>query len=121
MKFLADENIAPSVVKVLRELGHEVKYPVGEGIVGLEDGEIINEAKQERRIILTQDRDFGNLLEIPIVSHSGVIMIRLKDQSPANVKEKLIHLLKTVPEAKLRNALTILKETGIRIRYAERT
>ena len=60
MRFLADECCAASLVEALRQDGHDVAY-VGETFAGLSDDEVLSHALENRRILLTEDKDFGDL------------------------------------------------------------
>ena len=91
--FLADENISPIVISALREDGYNVKSVRDAGLLGASDLQLIVFAKNEKRVILTHDRDFGNLINFPLQSHCGVVLICYKDKSPENVTEKLLKLL----------------------------
>ena len=84
MKFLADMGISPHVVEELRKKKHDAVHLMDEGLNRLPDGDILQKARQENRILLTHDLDFGELLaasggELPIV-----IIFRLKDMRAPN-------------------------------------
>ena len=115
MKFLADANIAPRVIKALRQADFSVKSISEEGQGEISDEEVIKLATKENRVILTHDKDFGNVLIYPVLKHKGVILIRLRDQKPQNVIKHLVLFLKTIPPEKIKNNLIILTEKGIRI------
>ncbi len=59
--FLANENIPLKSIKILREKGYDVKAII-EKFPGISDKEVLKIAKNENRIILTFDRDYGKLL-----------------------------------------------------------
>jgi len=61
MKFLADEGVDRSIVEVLRELQHNVYYVIEE-TRSLSDDELLAIAANESRILLTRDKDFGELV-----------------------------------------------------------
>jgi predicted nuclease of predicted toxin-antitoxin system len=60
MRLLADENISGSVVQALRDRGHDV-LAVNESMRGAEDTAILSQAQAESRLVITQDKDFGEL------------------------------------------------------------
>jgi len=113
---LADENIAPRVVRALREENFNV-LSIGENekLLSIPDEEILKLAKGQERIILTHDKDFGNLIRQPYQSHGGVILLRLKNQSPQNVIRHLVPFLKKIQPEKIKNRLVVLQEGKIRI------
>ena len=61
MNFLADESCAGPVIWALREAGHDV-VAVAEVASGAADEQVMNQALGERRILITEDRDFGELV-----------------------------------------------------------
>jgi predicted nuclease of predicted toxin-antitoxin system len=75
MLFLADESCDFAVVRALRAVGHDVRA-VAEVCSGGTDREVIDLAIQEGRILLTEDKDFGQLFFAEGLTKSGVILIR---------------------------------------------
>ncbi|MBI2449729.1 DUF5615 family PIN-like protein [Candidatus Pacearchaeota archaeon] len=114
MRFLADENISNSLIKAIKNLGHDIK-DIKEYKKNLSDLEIVKIAYKEDRIILTHDKDFANLKNYPLVSHKGVILLRFSDQSPINVTEIFIKLLNSSIKDKFKNSLVIINEEEVRI------
>jgi predicted nuclease of predicted toxin-antitoxin system len=115
IKFLTDENIATSLVKAIRKKGCDVKDIKEEKLFGIEDNEIIKIANKENRIILTHDKDFANLLNFPLTSHKGVILLRFVNQSPSNSINHFIPLLDSKLRDKFKNRLTIISEDFVKI------
>ena len=77
MRFLADENIPGETMARLRQIGHDV-VSVRADMPGISDAEILSWAKRERRILLTFDKDFGELAWVAgLPRESGVILLRL--------------------------------------------
>ena len=111
MKFLADENIATSVVSDLRKAGFDTKDIKEENLRGASDKIILNIASAEDRIIITHDKDFANILSYDKIKHKGIILIRLKNQSPKRVSKILLGVLQSDLATKISNKLTIITET----------
>jgi predicted nuclease of predicted toxin-antitoxin system len=61
VKFLADEGVDKQIVDRLRQVGHSVWY-VAEMEPGISDDEVLNLANRENDILLTADKDFGELI-----------------------------------------------------------
>jgi predicted nuclease of predicted toxin-antitoxin system len=97
-------------------MGFDVKSIIEEGLQGVDDQTIIEMGKEEERIIISLDKDFGDLLNYPFQSHRGVILLRLKDERPVNVNQRLKSFfgryLNKMPE----NALVMISEERIRFR-----
>lgn len=76
MKFLGDENLDWQIVERLRLDGHEVLYVV-EMQPGIPDDKVLNLANNESAILLTSDKDFGELVFRLRRIAAGVVLIRL--------------------------------------------
>jgi len=76
MKLFADENIAVQIVNQLRELGHDVLYPP-EIAQSADDNVWLEQARREERILITDDKDFGELVFRQKLPSAGVILLRL--------------------------------------------
>lgn len=111
MKFLTDENIASSVVKALRDEGYDVKDVKQSQLQGTPDTKLLDIALNEDRIIITHDKDFASVLTQKI-RHKGIILLRLQNQQPENVKKVLFHALKNAKE-KIQNNLAVISEKNI--------
>ena len=58
---LADENVHPEVIEFLRKTGLDVDSIAEQGNFGLSDAEVLKQATEAERIVLTHDSDFGGL------------------------------------------------------------
>ena len=83
MNFLADECCDAGLVSSLRNNGHDVVY-ITENLSGSSDEEILLKAYQQNRILLTEDKDFGELVFRLKKLVMGIILIRI------GVKERSI-------------------------------
>jgi predicted nuclease of predicted toxin-antitoxin system len=61
VRFLADESCDFAVVRALRTAGHDI-HAVAELLSGLDDAAVMSLALRERRVLLTEDKDFGQLV-----------------------------------------------------------
>lgn len=84
MRFIADESCDFAVVRALRVAGHDV-VAVAELEPGKEDGAVIERAVDERRVLLTEDRDFGRLVFASRRPSAGVVFVRF----PADARASL--------------------------------
>jgi len=76
LRFLADECCDTGLVASLREDGHDVLY-VLERKPGVSDDEVLLEAYNEERIMVTEDKDFGELVYRLKKPSKGIILIRM--------------------------------------------
>jgi predicted nuclease of predicted toxin-antitoxin system len=84
MRFLADESCDFSVIRALRQAGHDV-LAVSEFQQRSVDKELMETAYNEGRILLTEDKDFGWLAFVAHARSAGVILIRF----PASARQTL--------------------------------
>jgi predicted nuclease of predicted toxin-antitoxin system len=83
VRFLADENVPGAVVSALRDRGYDV-VSVRESLPGATDRAVLELAPKELRILITFDRDFGELAYNSMLpATSGIILIRLSRSTPA--------------------------------------
>ncbi len=75
MRFLVDECTGPMVARWLRGKGHEV-FSVFDEARGTEDDEILTKAVAEDCILITNDKDFGEMIFRERREHHGVIFMR---------------------------------------------
>ena len=81
MKIVADEGVDRRVVGRLRQSGHQVWY-VSEMEPGITDEAVLELANREGAVLLTADKDFGELVFRQERMVKGVILIRLAGISP---------------------------------------
>lgn len=79
MRFLVDECAGPRVAEWLLGEGHEV-FSVFDETKGLSDDEILNKAFDEHWILITNDKDFGEMVFRERRPHHGVVFLRLDDE-----------------------------------------
>jgi hypothetical protein len=77
MRWLADECVDAGLVDQLREAGHDVSY-IAETASGASDATVLNRANAEDRLLLTEDKDFGDLVFRSRRDVPGVVLLRLR-------------------------------------------
>ena len=93
MRLLANENIASSVIHGLRDAGHDV-LSVKESMRRADDQVILARAMSEQRIVLTCDKDFGELaFRSRLPASCGVILLRLTPQGREQDSRRILSLL----------------------------
>lgn len=113
MQFLLDENISQSVTRSLCEAGFSVIHILDVGLNQSPDEKILVYARKHNLIVITHDKDFGNLIRLYTQRHSGVILLRFRNQKPENVVMHLLHFLNIYKNIK--SKLIVLREDGARI------
>jgi predicted nuclease of predicted toxin-antitoxin system len=114
MKLLADENIDRSLIDVLRAAGHQV-IAVAEMQPGIPDEQVLHEANTEAAMLLTEDKDFGELAFRQFLIHHGVILIRLSGMGGSSKSSILLDLLDKHAD-ELPGTFTVISPGMVRIR-----
>lgn len=81
MNFLADEGVDRQIVDRLRDEGHTVLY-IAEMDPGISDDSVLDTANSQSAMLITADKDFGEIVFRQRRSSGGIILIRLQGLSP---------------------------------------
>ena len=93
MRFLANENFPGAAVSALASEGHDVVW-VRTAAPGTSDPEVLARAARESRILLTFDKDFGELARASALPAScGVVLFRIPMPRPGDVGPRLAELI----------------------------
>ena len=93
MRILADENVPYPVVEALRFRGHDVVW-MGEVSPGSTDEEVLAWAVREERLLLSLDKDFGELaFARRLPAACGVVLLRLSAANPEDLARKVLSAL----------------------------
>lgn len=84
MRFLADENVSRLVIERLRGDGHDL-VAIAETTPSVPDADVLRAADADGRILITEDRDFGEMVVRRRLRIMGVILLELDRLS--NLKE----------------------------------
>ncbi len=114
MRLAADACIAGSLVRALREAGHDVIYAM-EGPPGVPDIQILADAFAGSRLLLTEDHDFGALAVREGHPTHGVILIELYGLSDERRNQRVLSVL-ALGDAELANRFTVIEPSRTRSR-----
>lgn len=114
MKWVADENIDRQVVAALREQGHEVVY-IAEIDPAAGDPDILRLAVSSSSLLLTADKDFGDIVYRLRQAADGVVLLRLHGMNPEEKAEVISRVVEEHGE-ELRGAFTVVTQDKVRIR-----
>jgi len=118
MRFLADENVSRHVVEILRAAGHEV-MAVSAATPGADDTAVLAAADREGRILITEDRDFGELVVRQRLGVRGLILLELDRLSNA-MEAALVTSVATAHGDKLAGNLLVIEPVRVRVRPLSR-
>ena len=92
MRFLADESCDFAVVRSLKDAGHDV-VAVAEMLRGATDEAVVDLAASERRILITEDKDFGQLVFAAARANSGVLFVRFPVAARGSLSATVLELV----------------------------
>jgi predicted nuclease of predicted toxin-antitoxin system len=113
MRFLVDECTGPRVADWLTNQGRDV-FSAFHQSRGASDEELLNRANAEDRILITNDRDFGELIFRESRPHRGVVFLRLHDERAAN-KIRVVEQLLANHSDRLPGQFVVVTESQLRI------
>ncbi len=111
LKLLCDENIPHKLVELLIGEGFDVERVPS----SLEDKNITKLGHIKNRVILTFDKDFGNILLFPPEEFSGIVLIRIRPPLISTVFSSLLKLFDEVKPSEFRGRLFSLSVSGYRV------
>jgi predicted nuclease of predicted toxin-antitoxin system len=114
MKFLIDESVEKPIVDWLRNQKYDVIY-IAEKSPAITDEKVIRFANSESRILITNDKDFSELIFRQGKITQGILLIRAANEESSN-KIRLVKEVLKKAKNKLRGNFVVVNETGIRIR-----
>lgn len=113
MNFVADESCAGPVIRALRQAGHDV-FAIAEMAKGASDQEVLTRAFEESRVLLTEDRDFGELVYARGHSTAGVLLIRFPSSARLSKAASVVAAVATL-ESRLQRTFTVVEPGRVRI------
>lgn len=115
MRLLADENVPLPSVRVLRDAGFDVAA-VAEDAPGARDSDVLARAEDERRLLVTFDRDFGELVfRRGATGEPGIIYCRFVPHTPTEAGELLVRLARE-PGVSFEGQFTVVDRDHVRRR-----
>ncbi len=113
MRFLADESCDANITRALRNAGHDI-LDVADVAPRAEDSMVIALAVKESRMLLTEDKDFGQLVFASGSPTNGVVLFRYPHQARSRVIHTFVDLVKKKGE-QLMNRFIVVQPGRIRI------
>lgn len=112
---VADEGVEGRIVAVLRANGYPVTY-IAESFPRMEDTDILALAVSSRSVLVTKDKDFGELVFKEKLTHSGIVLIRLPEEMPTQRKAELVLDAFQKQYQEFPDAFSVIDERFVRIR-----
>ena len=114
MTFVADECVLEAIIDRLRADGHTI-HSIRETSGGTADPDVLAIAVSHQAVLLTQDKDFGELVFRLQMSHCGIVLIRLAEMTFADRADLVANVIIT-HQGELPNAFTVISSNSVRIR-----
>ena len=114
MKFLVDVGVGRGVEDFLKESGFDVKT-VRDIDPKAKDSEILQIAANERRMIVTMDKDFGDLVYRSGKRHTGILLLRL-EAATGDQKVKVVEQIIRVFKKEIKNRFCVYQDDRLRIK-----
>ena len=109
-------GVSLTTVKALRAARHDAIHLRDEGLIRLPDPEIAAKAVAERRIVVTFDLDFGDILAAAHSRAPSVVIFRLRNQTPEAVNPRLFQVIEDCAAELGTGAIVIVEDDGYRVR-----
>jgi predicted nuclease of predicted toxin-antitoxin system len=109
--------VSPKTVRLLRQLGYDIKGVAEAGLKGCEDDEVVDLAARENRIILTHDLGFGSIYYFFKRGYVGIIILRVHPPTVEEVNHVLKNFLERVnlEKERLTKCLIMLNKRKYRV------
>ena len=117
MKVKLDENLPLRLVSVLENMGHDVDTVADEGLSGMPDEDVWLAAQQESRFLITQDLDFSDTRRFKPSTHSGILLVRLREPGANAMLHQIASAMKDIPKELLPGSFIVLTEHKLRIKH----
>lgn len=115
MRFLLDQDVYFVTARFLIEAGHDVVLVAQIGYSQASDEEILKVAQEQNRVLITRDRDYGNLVFVRAIG-TGVIYLRILPNNLNAVHSELTRILQIYSEVELARAFVVVEADGHRFR-----
>ncbi|MBI2193113.1 MAG: DUF5615 family PIN-like protein [Planctomycetes bacterium] len=114
MRIVADGNVSGSVIRELRRKGHDA-LSVKEAMRSESDEAVLRRAQSEERVVLTHDKDFGELaFRWGLPATTGVILYRLQGRNPKSVNRRVLEVFESRPDWS--GCFAVVTEDRVRMR-----
>ncbi len=118
MRLLVDECCERPLVELLRRGGHDVLYML-EHRPGLTDRKVVELARAEGRVLITDDKDFGELIIRQRLPSSGVVLLPIAPPNAERRGRALVNALSRFGD-RLGHQFTVVRANVVRVRLLER-
>ncbi len=116
LRLIADVHISPLTVVSLKSQGYDIIRTTDLLPATAADAEILEFAREEARIILTQDLDFSMLVALNNYDQPSLITLRLSSAKPHFVSQRLLEVLPSLEQELIKGVAVTIDDKSVRIR-----
>lgn len=117
MRFLLDENISPLVAAALNKNGHDAKHVRDVGLLNAPDEAVFARAREEARVVVSGDTDFGQLfVEAEAPPPSLILFRREADRRAATQAGLILANIDQVADDLEKGSIVVIEPHRIRVR-----
>ena len=113
MRFVADESCDFAVVRALRSVGHDV-VDIAEVSPRIGDQEVLRISRDDNRILLTEDTDFGELVYAEGLRNTGVVLFRFPSSARGSIASAALDIVNTIGDD-LAACFTVVQPGRVRV------
>lgn len=115
VKFMLDQDVYGVTAKFLNSSGFDVLTVSQLGLSRAPDTEVLSTAQSQGRILITRDRDYGNLVFVQSLG-AGVIYLRILPSTAKAVHRELLRVVEKYSAEELSRAFVVVEANGHRFR-----
>lgn len=114
--FKIDENLSEDVATAFLDAGYEASTATSQGLAGVEDARLSEVVRQEGRVLVTLDVDFGDIRAYPPAEYPGIIVLRMTRQDKLRILAAVKRILPLLATEAVTRRLWVVEEHVVRIR-----
>jgi predicted nuclease of predicted toxin-antitoxin system len=116
LRFIADVHISPLTVTTLRQQGYDIVRVTDILPATTPDSEILEFARVENHIVLTQDLDFSALVALGGFIQPSLVTLRLSSAQPDVVSQRLLEVLPQLEQVLIEGSAITIADNTVRFR-----
>lgn len=116
LRFKLDENIPGEATALLREAGHDVRTILDQGLGGRPDDDVSRACRDEGRVLVTLDLDFGDIRTYPPADYSGIWVLRPATQNVDAMCDLIRRALLLTANEQVSQRLWVIEPSRLRIK-----